>query len=65
MPSTLQYPLERQRDLQRRWARLLQRTAAPDKDQSPTSMLTETRRAQQQKLDECSRRKPFNALGES
>jgi hypothetical protein len=28
MPNSLQYPLERQRDLQRRWARLLQRTAA-------------------------------------
>ena len=43
MPSTLQYPLERQRELQRIWARLLQQTAAPDKDQSPTSMLTEAR----------------------
>lgn len=29
MPHSLQYPLERQRDLQRRWNRLLQRTAAP------------------------------------
>src|SRR2546425_3071854 len=28
VPTTLQYPLERQRDLQRRWNRLLQRTAA-------------------------------------
>jgi len=28
MPNSLQYPLERERDLQRRWARLLQRTAA-------------------------------------
>jgi hypothetical protein len=30
MPSSLQYPLERQRDLQRRWSRLLQRTAPSD-----------------------------------
>jgi hypothetical protein len=29
MPSSLQYPLGRQRDLQRRWSRLLQRTAPP------------------------------------
>jgi hypothetical protein len=29
VPNTLQYPLERQRDLQRRWSRLLQRTVAP------------------------------------
>jgi hypothetical protein len=29
VPNTLQYPLERQRDLQRRWQRLLRRTAAP------------------------------------
>ena len=28
MPNSLQIPLERQRDLQRRWGRLLQRTAA-------------------------------------
>ena len=28
MPNPLQYPLERERDLQRRWARLLQRTAS-------------------------------------
>ena len=28
MPNSLQYPLERERDLQRRWARLLQRTAS-------------------------------------
>jgi hypothetical protein len=27
MPNSLQIPLERQRDLQRRWGRLLQRTA--------------------------------------
>jgi len=27
MPSSLQYPMEQQRDLQRRWGRLLQRTA--------------------------------------
>ena len=26
MPNTLQYPLERERELQRRWSRLLQRT---------------------------------------
>jgi hypothetical protein len=26
VPSSLQYPLERERDLQRRWSRLLQRT---------------------------------------
>ena len=41
MPSTLQYPLERQRDLQRRWARLLQRTVAPERDQSPMSIPTD------------------------
>src|SRR5262249_24980522 len=29
MPNSLQSPLERQRDLQRRWGRLLQRTTAP------------------------------------
>ena len=29
MPSSLQFPLERQRDLERRWGRLLQRTATP------------------------------------
>jgi len=28
VPNSLQYPLERHRDLQRRWERLLQRTAA-------------------------------------
>jgi hypothetical protein len=49
MPTSLQYPLERQRDLQRRWSRLLQRTAegrrcgsvsplAPD----PTAVLVDT-----------------------
>jgi hypothetical protein len=26
VPNTLQYPLERERDLERRWSRLLQRT---------------------------------------
>jgi hypothetical protein len=30
LPNSLQYPLELQRDLQRRWQRLLQRTAAPN-----------------------------------
>ena len=30
MPSSFQYPVERDRDLQRRWGRLLQRTAAPN-----------------------------------
>jgi hypothetical protein len=29
VPHTLQYPLERERDLQRRWNRLLQRTLMP------------------------------------
>ena len=29
MPNSLQYPLELRRDLQRRWGRLLQRTAVP------------------------------------
>jgi hypothetical protein len=29
VPNTLQYPLERQRDVQRRWQQILQRTAAP------------------------------------
>jgi hypothetical protein len=28
MPSSFQYPVERHRDLQRRWDRLFQRTAA-------------------------------------
>jgi len=28
MPNSLQCPLERQRDLQRKWGRLLQRTAS-------------------------------------
>ena len=28
MPSSFQYPVEKHRDLQRRWGRLLQRTAA-------------------------------------
>jgi hypothetical protein len=30
VPSSFQYPVERHRDLQRRWGRLLQRTAAPN-----------------------------------
>ena len=29
MPTSLQYPLERQRDVQRRWNRLLERTITP------------------------------------
>ena len=29
MPNTLQYPLERHRDVQRRWQQILQRTTAP------------------------------------
>ena len=29
MPSSLQYPLERHRDLQRRWQHLLQQTVTP------------------------------------
>src|ERR1700730_7194675 len=29
VPNTLQYPLERHRDVQRRWQQILQRTAAP------------------------------------
>ena len=29
MPNSLQYPLERHRDVQRRWQQILQRTAAP------------------------------------
>jgi hypothetical protein len=29
VPTSLQYPLERERDLERRWNRLLQRTVAP------------------------------------
>ena len=29
VPSSLQYPLERERDLQRRWNRLLRRTLPP------------------------------------
>jgi hypothetical protein len=32
VPTSLQYPLERERDLERRWNRLLQRTVAPKKD---------------------------------
>jgi hypothetical protein len=31
MPSSFQYPIERHRDLQRRWGRLLPRTAVPHK----------------------------------
>ena len=30
MPTTLQYPLERERDVQRRWKHLLQRLASKD-----------------------------------
>ena len=30
MPSSFQYPVERHRDLQRRWGRLFQRTVAPN-----------------------------------
>jgi hypothetical protein len=30
VPSSFQYPVERHRDLQRRWGRLFQRTAAAD-----------------------------------
>jgi hypothetical protein len=37
VPNTLQYPLERHRDIQRRWQRLLQRTAAP-KDRAATPL---------------------------
>ena len=29
MPTTYQYPLERERDVQRRWKHLLQRTVTP------------------------------------
>jgi hypothetical protein len=29
VPTSLQYPLERQRDVQRRWNRLLERTITP------------------------------------
>ena len=29
MPTTYQYPLERERDVHRRWKHLLQRTVAP------------------------------------
>jgi hypothetical protein len=32
VPTSLQYPLERERALERRWHRLLQRTVAPKKD---------------------------------
>jgi len=31
VPSSFQYPVERHRDLQRRWGRLLRRTAVPHK----------------------------------
>ena len=34
MPNSLQYPLERQRDLQRKWQRLLQRTATTPKSRA-------------------------------
>ena len=30
MPSSFQYPVERHRDLQRRWGRLFQRTVVPN-----------------------------------
>src|ERR1700738_4912704 len=35
VPNTLQYPLERHRDIQRRWQRLLQRPAAPKDRAAP------------------------------
>ena len=31
MPNSLQYPLERRRDVQRKWGRLLQQTASPSR----------------------------------
>jgi hypothetical protein len=42
VPSSLQYPLERHRELQRRWNRLLQRTAAP-KEGHPNQRLLHAR----------------------
>jgi hypothetical protein len=39
VPTSLQYPLERQRDLQRRWNRLLQRTAPKDHPSRPLTSL--------------------------
>jgi hypothetical protein len=38
VPSSFQYPVERHRDLQRRWGRLLQRTAAPNEVRSPLAV---------------------------
>ena len=38
MPSSFQYPVERHRDLQRRWGRLLQRTAAPNQVQNAVGL---------------------------
>ena len=38
MPSSLQYPLERHRDLQGKWSRLLQRTAPSDDDAPSNSV---------------------------
>ncbi len=42
MPSSLQYPLERHRDLQRKWDRLLQRTVPP-KDRVAADLRTPPR----------------------
>jgi hypothetical protein len=39
VPNSLQYPLERERELQHRWNRLLQRSVAP-KDHSSRSPLS-------------------------
>jgi hypothetical protein len=39
VPTSLQYPLERERALERRWHRLLQRTVAPKKDLRQTGGL--------------------------
>jgi hypothetical protein len=47
MPNSLQYPLERQRDVQRKWGRLLRRTAASSGNVSslgpcPVAVLVDT-----------------------
>jgi hypothetical protein len=42
MPSTVQSPLERHRDVQRRWGRLLERTLAPKHDSAILTILPPT-----------------------
>jgi hypothetical protein len=41
VPNSLQYPLERERDLQRRWNRLLQRTLVTRESRQRRSVSTQ------------------------